>query len=86
MESGGSEGASGSGLQHHLKTEKDLCSLKLGRICGMNCCLRTLNLSGLRSWYHFNSCPTEWMVPSYGGTVSLGSSSRFSDLLQTCWT
>lgn len=81
MESGGREGASGSGLQHHLKTEIDLCSLKLGRICVMNCFLLTLNLSGLRSCYHCNSCPSEWMVPSYGGTVSLGSSSRFSDLL-----
>ena len=81
MESGGREGASGSGLQHHPKREIDLCSLKLGRICVMKCFLLTLNLSRLRSWYHFNLCPTEWMVASYRGTVSLASSSVFSELL-----
>lgn len=81
MESGGREGASRSGLQHHWKREIDLCFLKLGRICVMNCFLLTLNLSRLRSWYHFNSCPMERMVTSYGGRVSLGSSSVFSELL-----
>lgn len=81
MESGDREEASSSGLQHHPKREIDLCSLKLGRICVMKCFLLTLNLSRLRSWYHFNLCPTEWMVASSRGTVSLGSSSVCSELL-----
>lgn len=84
QEGSSSEGASRNGLQHHsLKRKINLCSLKLYRVCVENCFLLSWNPSGLRSWSHFKLCPTEWMVASHRGTASLGSSSMFSELLQT---